>query len=151
MSVKDDTKIHLWGRPIGGEWRYLDSVENWKEKNPLLERHRITLGENWSFRFLHTKDQYHGRTYRMIGLNQNEKALLSALVRNKTLDITKPFYATQALQAIRTQREKDGKNVNKSVPNKYRMNYIFKKSSNFECHKDTGGGNLWVFRGGVIE
>lgn len=87
----------------------------------------------------------------MIGLNQNEKALLSALVRNKTLDITKPFYATQALQAIRTQREKDGKNVNKSVPNKYRMNYIFKKSSNFECHKDTGGGNLWVFRGGVIE
>ena len=150
MSVIEDTKLHLWGKPFGGEWKYLDSVESWREKTPLLENYRIATGNSWAFRFLNSKETYHGRTYRMNGLNQNEQRLLDTLIRNKTLDITKPFEASQALLAIRIQREEDGKNPGKSMPNKYRLNYIFKKPPLFVCTTASNGNNLWVYAG-VVE
>lgn len=83
----------------------------------------------------------------MDGINQNEKSVLESLIRNKTLDITKPFEATQALRAIRIQRKEDGKNTDKGMPNKYRLNYIFKKTPLFVCHKASNGNNLWVYAG----
>lgn len=149
MSVTRDEKLHLWGRPFGGEWKYLATVKNDGEKNTTLENFRIALGSEWAFRFLQTKDHWHGRTFRMIGLNRNEVALVKTLLRNETLDITEPFQASQALIAIRTQRKKEGKSIHSGMPNKYRLNYIFKKTKIFDCSKAVNGNNLWTYKGGI--
>lgn len=145
MSVNLDTKLHLWVKPVGGEWSYLESVEDSTEKRLVLEKHRKALGKGCDFRFLLTKEKWHGRTYRMKGLNRNEQALLKSLIRNKTLDIYTPFEAKQALEAIEIQRREEGKSVYSGLPNKYRMNYIFKKTEIFSSHKASNGSNLWVY------
>ena len=85
----------------------------------------------------------------MDGINTNEQRMIDTLITTRHIDVTKPFQATEALQAIRLQREEDGKNVGKGMPNKYRLNYILKKCPQFTASKDAKNMNNWVYTGSV--
>lgn len=85
----------------------------------------------------------------MDGININEQRMIDTLITTRHIDVTKPFQATEALQAIRLQREEDGKNVGKGMPNKYRLNYILKKCPQFTSTKDAKKMNNWVYTGSV--
>ena len=50
-----------------------------------------------------------GKKWRMDGLNINEQRIVKTLLTTDYIDVTKPFQAKEALQAIKLQREDDGK------------------------------------------
>lgn len=91
-----------------------------------------------------------GKTYKMGKFNKYEQRLIDTLLKTKHIDITKPFEAKEALQAIRLQREEDGEYLG-NMPNKFRLNYIFKKCPSFTSSKNSRNMNLWVYNGGEEE
>ncbi len=87
----------------------------------------------------------------MGGLNINEQRIIDTLISTEHIDVTKPFQAKEALAAIRLQREEDGKNVGKGMPNKFRLNFILKKCTQFTSSKDAKNMNNWVYIGSEEE
>ena len=51
MSVKKDTKIHLWAKPVGGEWEWIDTADEHNSKDFLLENYKIAYGSTWAFKW----------------------------------------------------------------------------------------------------
>lgn len=77
-----------------------------------------------------------GYTPKVLGeLNQVEKNWVDALKRSY-LDLTVPFNAKQAVEAIHATPTRKG-TPHKNVPNSYKMSYVLKKAPTIRLsHKD---------------
>ena len=86
---------------------------------------------------------------RMSGLTSREQRWINRLLTTNRLDITKPFSAAQALEAIYSDLE-ECKETHKTLryfPNHVRMNYVLRKSKLFDCsRKNEKSTNYWTLR-----
>lgn len=56
MTVKGDRYIHLWAKPDGGEWEYIDSADEHNTKQFLYSNYKQAFGPGWSFRWRKSGD-----------------------------------------------------------------------------------------------
>lgn len=76
----------------------------------------------------------------------SEQRWIRILKESPSLDLTEPFRATQAIDALLLYRNPRSKLPLHNAPNKYRLNYVLKKSGEFTCIKDSGNRNYWKLR-----
>ena len=79
-------------------------------------------------------------------MTMSEQRWIRILKESAYIDLTQPFRASQALDALMLYRNPRSKLAIRNAPNKYRLNYILRKSGEFVCTKDTGNRNHWKLR-----
>ena len=42
---------NLWARLDGGDWEWIDEVENEDEKESILQEYKMAFGDGWAFRW----------------------------------------------------------------------------------------------------
>ena len=78
-------------------------------------------------------------------LNSLEQRLIKRVMKTKRININTPFTAQQILDAIEADLSESGC-TKRYLPNKYKMNYLLRKSKKFTCDKGAQKGiNIWVF------
>lgn len=75
-----------------------------------------------------------------------EERWINILKASNSIDLTQPFTAARALDALLLYRNPRSKLALRYAPNKYRLNYVFKKSGDFVCTKDVGNRNHWTIK-----
>tara|TARA_B100001564_G_C20305901_1_gene519094 strand:+ start:229 stop:480 length:252 start_codon:yes stop_codon:yes gene_type:complete len=75
-----------------------------------------------------------------------EERWINILKASNSIDLTQPFTAARALDALLLYRNPRSKLALRHAPNKYRLNYVFKKSGDFVCTKDVGNRNHWTIK-----
>ena len=75
-----------------------------------------------------------------------EERWINILKASNSIDLTQPFTAARALDALLLYRNPRSKLALRHAPNKYRLNYVFKKSGEFVCTKDVGNRNYWTIK-----
>ena len=78
-----------------------------------------------------------------------EQRWIRILKESPNIDLTESFRATQALDALLLYRNPRSKLPLWNAPNKYRLNYVLKKSGEFTCTKDVGNRNHWKLKEGL--
>jgi hypothetical protein len=73
-----------------------------------------------------------------------ERKWISILKNSDELDVTRPFAASQAERVLLGYRNPDNNMALRYPPNKFRLNYVFKKSDCFQRHQDSYGNNTWT-------
>lgn len=77
-------------------------------------------------------------------INALEKRIVNRIMATKRVNITEPFTAEQLLNAIEADLLDSGCTM-RYFPNKYKMNYLLKKTKLFKCSKKSSKGiNVWV-------
>lgn len=77
-------------------------------------------------------------------LNTLEMRIIKRILETKRIDINNPFTAQQILDAIEADLTESGCTM-RYFPNKYKMNYLLRKSKKFICEKAAEKGvNAWV-------
>jgi len=56
VTVTNNRYIHLWGKPQGGEWEYLDTADKHNTKDFLYSNYKLAFGNSWAFRWRKTRD-----------------------------------------------------------------------------------------------
>ena len=79
-----------------------------------------------------------------------EKRWINILKTSENIDLTQSFTAARALDALLLYRNPRSKLALRYAPNKYRLNYVFKKSGDFVCTKDIGNRNHWTLKEGTF-
>ena len=79
-------------------------------------------------------------------LTSFESLWIRILKNSSEIDLESPFRAVQAEQVLLNYRNRDNNLPLRYPPNKFRLNYIFKKSKEFERHQDLGGNNTWTLK-----
>lgn len=82
---------------------------------------------------------------RMNRMTQSESRWIKIILDAKLGQDT-PFYATQAVAAIISERERTGKKSRWEVPNKFRLNTVLKKCKKFNRTKDGANRNHWTLK-----
>jgi hypothetical protein len=84
-------------------------------------------------------------TVKRIGeLNTLERRLVRRIMETKRINIKTPFTAQQILDAIEADLT-ESRCTLRYLPNKYKMNYLLRKSKKFTCDKAAKKGiNMWV-------
>ena len=67
------------------------------------------------------------------------------IIHDAELGNERPFRAAEAQSIIIEYRAKNWRGL-RHIPNKYRLNYVLKKSGDFVCMKDSGNRNHWKLR-----
>ncbi len=49
--VTNDRYIHLWARPKGGDWEWIDCADEHNSKTFLYQNYKQAFGEGWEFRW----------------------------------------------------------------------------------------------------
>ena len=75
-----------------------------------------------------------------------EERWINILKASNSIDLTQPFTAARALDALLLYRNPRSKLALRHAANKYRLNYVFKKSGDFVCTKDVGNRNYWTIK-----
>lgn len=75
-----------------------------------------------------------------------EQRWIRILKESPNIDLTESFRATQALDALLLYRNPRSKLALRHAPNKYRLNYVLKKSGEFTCTKDIANRNHWKLK-----
>ena len=83
-------------------------------------------------------------------MTQLEQRWIKILKSSKDIDLTQPFTAARALDALMLYRNPRSKLALRHAPNKYRLNYVFKKRGEFVCTKDIGNRNHWTVKEGRL-
>ena len=68
------------------------------------------------------------------------------LKNSNQIDICAPFKASRAEQVLLDYRNPRTNLGLRYPPNKFRLNYIFKKSKEFKQHQDSNGNNTWTLK-----
>lgn len=79
----------------------------------------------------------------------SEQRWIRILKESPHIDLSRSFRATQALDALILYRNPRSKLPLRHAPNKYRLNYVLKKSGEFTCTKDVGNRNYWKLKEGL--
>ena len=79
-------------------------------------------------------------------LTLSEQRWIRILKESPDIDLTQSFTAVQALDALRAYRCPRSRLPIHRLPNKYRFNYVLKKTKEFNCQKDKGNRNYWTLK-----
>lgn len=79
-------------------------------------------------------------------LTSFESLWIRILKDSSEIDLDAPFRAAQAEQVLLNYRNPHNNLPLRYPPNKFRLNYIFKKSKEFERHQDSRRNNTWTLK-----
>ena len=51
MTVTSDRYIHLWAKPNGGEWEWIDTADKSNSKDFLFANYKEAFGPGWTFKW----------------------------------------------------------------------------------------------------